>query len=269
MGYGIELVAGNYAATATTGAQSYTAANGQSFTVRAANGASPINLEGFWTISKDAGYTRVRSPRLHDDVVGIESEHYVNNASPLLLENFTQPIYSQDTLIWEDYFTTAPTASNVQQLGYLAYYQDLPGVAGNYITWAECQSQIKSFMGVYVTPASSATVGNWGTGVALNSSQDFFKANSRYALIGYQTPSAFTAFSLLGSDLGNLQFGGPGSTDPKITRNWFPYLEMTSGLPSIPVINSQNKASTLVQVFSNVASTTYPISLIFAYLGNA
>jgi hypothetical protein len=44
-------------------------------------------------------------------------------------------------------------------------------------------------------------------------------------------------------------------------------METESGRPSIPVINSQNKASTLIQVASETASTAYPISLLFAYLG--
>lgn len=267
MGLAVETVVGSLVSVATATAQPYTPGNGQSFNVRATNGQTVAWLEAMWTKSLDAGYTRVRSPRLHDDVIGIEAQHFVGNASPLLSEYFEQELYSQDSLIVEDFFTAAPTVNDVQQIGLQVYYDDLPGVAGNYMTWAQISPMIKSYMGVYVNPSSSATVGQWGVGVALNSSQDVFKANSYYALIGYETPTLFTAFSVLGSDLGNLQVGGPGSIDPKITRQWFPYMEVESGKPSIPVINSQNKQSTLVQVFNSVASTAYPISLIFAYLG--
>lgn len=267
MGAAIETVVGSYAAAATTGAQAYTAGNGQSFQVRATNGSTMAHLETVWNQAQDAGYTRIRSPRLHDDVIGIESQHFIGNLSPLLMENFTQVLYSQDSLIVEDYWVAAPTAAHVQQIGMQVYYDDLPGVAGNFMTWAQVAPMIQSYMGVYCLPSSNATVGQWGVGVALNASQDVFKANSLYALIGYETPTAFTAFSILGSDLGNLQVGGPGSIDPKITRNWFPQQEVASGYPSIPVINSQNKQSTLVQVFDKVASTSYPISLLFAYLG--
>lgn len=269
MGQAIETVVGSLVAVATATAQPYTAGNGQSFQVRATNGTTEAHLEALWTKSLDAGYTRIRSPRLHDDVIGIEAEHYIGNASPLLCEYFSTLLYSQDILIVEDFFTAAPTVNDVQQIGFQVYYDDLPGVAGNYQSWAQVQPQIQSYMGVYTLPISNATVGQWGVGVALNSSQDVFKANSSYALIGYHTPTLFTAWSILGSDLGNLQVGGPGSIDPKITRNWFPYMEMESGRPSIPVINSQNKQSTLVQVFHSVASTTLPLSLIFAYLGTA
>ena len=269
MGLAVETVVGSYAATATTGAQAYTAGNGQTFQVRATNGTSRASLESIWTKSADAGYTRIRSPRLHDDVNGIEVEHFVNNTSPLANEYFSNALYSQDTLIVEDYFTTAPTVNDVQQIGMTIYYDDLPGVAGNYMSWAQVHSLAQSYMGVYVNPSSAATVGQWGVGVALNSSQDVFKANSLYALIGYITPSQFTAWSILGSDLGNLQVGGPGSTDPLITRHYFPWMEECTGRPSIPVINSQNKSATLVQVFDTVASTARPISLLFAYLGTA
>jgi hypothetical protein len=267
MGLAVETVVGSYAAAAATGAQAYTPGNGQSFQVRATNGTTVAWLEAMWTKSLDAGYTRIRSPRLHDDVIGIEAQHYIGNASPLMSEYFEQELYSQDTLIVEDFFTAAPTVNDVQQIGFQVYYDDLPGVAGNYMTWAQIQPQIKHYMGCYVLPVSNATVGQWGVGVALNSSQDVFKANSWYALIGFITPTLFTAWSILGSDLGNLQVGGPGSVDPIITRRWFPYMEMESGKPSIPVINSQNKQSTLVQVFHSAASVTLPIQLLFAYLG--
>jgi hypothetical protein len=266
MGYGIETVCGYYTATATTGAQAYTAASTQSFNVRATAPNTVATLETVWTSSADAGYTRIRSPRLHDDVVGIEFQHYVTNTSPVANEYFSQTLYSQDSLIVEDYFTTAP-GTNKQTVGFNVYYNDLPGVAGNYMSWAQVQSRIQSYMGVYVLPQSAATFGNYGTGVALNSSQDFFKANSLYALVGYNTPNNFTAFTILGPDLGNLQVGGPGCTDPLVTNRWFAFQDHATGMPSIPVINSQNKSSTLVQIFDTSVSTTKPLQLLFAYLG--
>jgi hypothetical protein len=263
----IETVIGYLSNAATAGAQAMTPGLNQSFNVRATNGQTVAWLEAAWASFQDPGYFRVRSPRLHDDVNGIEMQALSTNVSPLLSEYFAQELYSQDALIVEAFFTTVPTATHASFGGMQIYYDDLPGVSGNYMTWAQVQPMIKSYMGVYVSPTSSATLGNWGAGVALNSSQDVFKANGAYALIGYQTPTLFSAWSILGSDLGNLQVGGPGSIDPLITRRWFPYMDAESGKPSIPVINSQNKASTLVQVASETASTAYPISLIFAYLG--
>ena len=210
MGYAIETVIGYLSNAASTGAQAMTAGASQSFNVRATNGTSLAHLESIWATFQDPGYARIRSPRFHDDVNGIEIQAVSTNVSPLANEGFGQPLYSQDSLIVEGYFTAAPTATHYSGIGMNVVYDDLPGVSANFKTWAEVAPMIQSFMGVYVNPSSSATIGQWGNGVALNSSQDVFKANGQYALIGYSTPTAFTAFSILGSDLGNLQVGGPG-----------------------------------------------------------
>lgn len=272
MGYAIETIPGSYTAAASTGAQAYTAGTAQSFQIRALAANSQARIHALWTQSQDAGYTRIRSPRMHDDVVGMQSAHFVNNASPLLLDSIEQEVYSQDTLIVEDYFTAAP-GTNVQQMAFQVYYDDVPGLAGNFWTWAQVSAAMQAapvpnqYLGVYTLPVPAGTVGAWGTGVALNSSQDVFKANSWYALLGYTCPTRVTAWSILGTDLGNLYVGGPGSVDPIITRNWFKRMEEFTGRPSIPVINSQNKGATLVQVFDITTATAKPINLIFAYLG--
>ena len=266
MPYGIETVGLNYTATATTGAQPYTAQVGQSLNVRALGAGSNATIEALWTHSSAAGQTRIRSPRLHDDVVGTGGFHYLNNASPILNEYYAQTVYSQDTLIAEDYWVVAPGAV-AQQAAFNVYYDDLPGVSANIKSWAEVAPLIQSYFTVYVAPISAGAITSWGAGVAINSSQDVFKANSWYALIGYNTNVIFTAMSILGTDLGNLQYGGPGSVDPLITNRWFPFMENTSGKPSIPVINSQNKGATLVQVMDTTLTTTFYVGLIFAYLG--
>lgn len=278
MGQAIETVLGIVTSTAATGAQAMTAASGQSFTVRATNGTTTAYLGAVWgniiagddTHGSGGGASiRIRSPRLHDDVVGIQTAVTSANTNPTILGDFLQTLYSQDTLTFEYYFGTAAGGTNVDTACMQIYYDDLPGVAGNYQTWAQVQPQIQSYMGVMVVPESSGTAGQWGAGVALNSFQDVFKANGLYACLGYITPTVVTAWSIQGSDVGNLQVGGPGSIDPYITRRWFCLLEKETGKASIPVINSQNKASTNVFVANSATSTFYPMTLLFAYCGQA
>src|SRR5271167_2966640 len=138
MGYGIETVAGQYTAAASTGAQAYTPAVGQTFQVRALQPNSAATIEALWTKSSATGYTRLRSPRMHDDVVGIQVAHYITNASPLLLEMFAQEVFSQDILIVEDFWRVAPAAVP-QQIAFQVYYDDIPGISANFKTWAEVQ----------------------------------------------------------------------------------------------------------------------------------
>jgi hypothetical protein len=272
MGYAIETVAGSYTAAAATGVQAYTAVTGQSFQVRALAPNANAWLETLWTHSSATGYTRIRSPRMHDDVVGLQFAHYTNNMSPLGMECLSQELFSQDILIVEDNWRVAPAAV-AQQIAFNLYYDDIAGINANFWTWAQVQTAARAapvpnqYLGVQVNPISGGAITAWGAGVALNSVQDVMKANSYYAVIGYETNVAFTALSLIGTDLGNLQVGGPGSVDPVITRQWFPLQEVTTGRPSIPVINSQNKVSTLVQVIDTTLTTTFDVSLILLYLG--
>src|SRR5271154_1605672 len=196
MGLGIETVVGYADLAAATGAQALTPLSPQSFNVRATNGTTKAHMEAIWTdgATGDVGFFRIRSPRLHDDVNGIEVGISIGDPSPVLLEGFTQDLFSQDSLTVESYYLSAPTVDDAFFGAFQVYYDDLPGVAGNYQSWAQVMPQIQSYMGVIVAPASGAALGSWGAGVALNSTQDVFKANGAYALLGYTTPTEFPAW---------------------------------------------------------------------------
>ncbi|MGH7748060.1 MAG: hypothetical protein ACREQ5_25375 [Candidatus Dormibacteria bacterium] len=212
------------------------------------------------------GSLRIRSPRMHDDVNGIRVLSETDPLSSSLSSYFDQTVYSQDTLTVEAVFTVAPAITDVS-IGLMTFfYDDLPGVAGNYRSWAEVGPNVVDYLVVPVTPTGSATLGDWGAGVAINSTIDVFKANTLYALLGYDCPVAFGGVSVAGVDVGNLQIGGPGSTLSSTTRDYFCRLGESVGKPSIPIINSQNKATTLVAVCDDVASTAVTFSLIFAQL---
>lgn len=267
MGVGMEIVGFSCIDAAAATAQTMNPLNGQTATIRAtANGNAPVTLEGIATDFQDAGDFRIRSPRMHDDVNAIRIAAPAGVPQWGALEYFSQPLYSQDTLTVEAVFTVAPTVSHIS-LGYLnLYYQDVPGIAAVLRSTNEVLPNVVDILSIPVTPTSSATAGNWGAGVALNSSVDLFKANTLYALLGYVTPVAFGAWSLQGVDVGNLQLGAPGSTVARDTRNYFAAMSDEMGMPAIPVINSQNKASTLVNVSAIATATATEISLIFAQL---
>lgn len=267
MGVGMETVGFSLVDAATATAQLMAPLNGQTATIRAtANGNAPVTLEGIATDFQDAGDFRIRSPRMHDDVNAIRVAAPAGVPQWAALEYFSQPLYSQDTLTVEAVFTAAPTVNHIS-LGYLTlYYQDVPGIAAVLRSTNEVLPNVVDILTIPISPTSSATAGNWGAGVALNSSVDVFKANTLYALLGYVCPVAFGAWSIQGVDVGNLQVGAPGSTVTRDTRNYFAATSDEMGMPAIPVINSQNKASTLVNVSAIATATVTEISLIFAQL---
>lgn len=267
MGVGRESVLAYLSDANSATAQAMTAGTGQSFTVRAA--ASPsggVVLESVHADFQDAGDFRVRSPRMHDDVNGVRVAAPSRPSGPVLDEYFQQTLFSQDTLTVEAVFTSAPTATHISNALLHVFYDDLPGVAGNYRSSAEVMPNVVDYLVVPVSPTSGATAGNWGGGVAINSSVDVFKANTLYALLGFVAPVAFSAWSIQGVDLGNLMFGAGGYVQVKDSRSHFATLSDTTGKPSIPVINSQNKATTLVFAADRTASTAYELSLVFAQL---
>jgi hypothetical protein len=267
MGQGVETVLGFLSNAASTGAQAMTAGSGQTFTIRAtANGSAPVTLEALFTDFQDAGDARVRSPRMHDDVNGIRVAAPAGVAEVGLNEGFQNPLYSQDTLTVEGYFTSAPTAGHISIIGMQVYYNDVPGIAANNRSWAEVLPNIVQYLVVPVSPTGSTTAGQWGTGVAINSTVDVFKANTLYALIGYVTTAVNGLWAIQGVDTGNLLVGGPMGNSIIDQRRFFVWMDQVSGKPSIPVINSQNKATTLVQCAGQAASATPEISLCFAQL---
>ncbi|HLI74289.1 MAG TPA: hypothetical protein VKU86_10465 [Acidimicrobiales bacterium] len=273
MGYGIELVQGHLSDAASTGAQALTAGNQQSFTVRAtAGGSAAVCLEAVIASFQAAGDLRIRSPRMHDDVNAVRLQATAGVPTVVAAEGFRQRLYSQDTPTVEAVFTTAPTAAEISIAGLLNYYDDVPGIAAVYKTWAELAPSIVDYLAVPVSPTSGATAGDWGTGVALNSTVDVFKANTLYALVGCIAQGAAAAnglWAIQGVDTGNLLVGGAINNSPTDQRRWFWWLEQVTGKPSIPVVNSQNKASTLAFAATQTASTAVELSLLFAQLSTA
>lgn len=265
MGQGIELVAASLSDAAATGAQAMTAANQQSFNVRAtAGGSAGVSLEALITSFQDVGSLRVRSPRLHDDVNGIRIAAKAGATDVVANEAFSQRLYSQDALTVEAFFDVAPTAAHLSVAGLLVYYDDIPGINANLKTWAEIEPNVEDYLVVPVNPTNGTA--NWGAGVAINAVVDVFKANKLYALLGVHAQAGRGLWSILGVDVGNLFMGGPFGTTNIDERRWFRYMEQETGKPSIPVINSQNKGATTVQTISDTAAAASNLSLIFAQL---
>ena len=239
----------------------------QSLAIRSSNGSPSAYIFGIWAQMAIAADLAIFSPRMHDDVHGIQLRVQVSKSDPLFPYATDQAMYSQDTPTVQSTFGSAPANTVAEQAGYNVWYDDLPGVASNLMTWEQVEPQIISFYGAKVSCVSSATAGAYGAGSAINSVYDNFKANQRYALLGYNLNVACGNVAIQGSDTGNLLVGGPGSIASIETRRLFIDYSNYTGRPCIPVINSANKSSTNVFVSHTTASTTVIVDLIFAYLG--
>jgi len=212
------------------------------------SGTTRARLLSMWGYTQVIGSARLRSPRMHDNVRGIQLQTTTKVADPLVWgSEFLQPLYAQDTLIGE---VTAPTdaAGNFEYLAALIYYENLPGVAASLISPAQVRKLGLHYLGQICT--ITAGVGGGYTGSqAINITADNFIANQWYALIGATTDTACVAIRVQGVDIGNLGVLIPGCVNtPSQGSRWFTFLSEWYGLPLVPCFNSANKSGIFVSV---------------------
>jgi len=280
MGAALETVTG-YQSPATTTAGTYTtftANTGVSFTIRATPTDQAGNMLGVFTSFGAAGYAQIKSARMHDQTIGTTYAVAANTAFPqvntVTPDDYDEPIWNTDVLTVQSTTVASQTASTSYLVGLQMYYPSLGGINQNMMTWAQVQSYINpaNKTGLHYTswvrPASSGTAGLLGTGVAINATNDQFKANHSYALLGYLAPTSVGAVLFQGTDTGNLYLGGPGSADPVQTRSFFVDQSLKQNLPLVPIIQANNKGNTFVYIADPATtSTTFTIGLTWLDLG--
>lgn len=256
------------AVTTAAGYGTWTAASGftgQSGTVRNTALGSKISLEAMWTDGPQATGFRVRSPRLHDNVRGIEMDAPASTPlNALGLRPFT-PLVAQDLLIVE----ASGAAADATGVYLHISYASLPGSDGNYATWAQVYPRMVDIMTQPYYPSAVATANNWSAGAALNSAADLMKANTWYAWLGAVSSVQGGALAIQGPDTGGLKVGMPLSSNALETREWFAWMDEFGEEPGIPIINSANKAGTFIYLGYEAATFTGNIDLLFAELSGS
>lgn len=261
MGIGIETIGFQ---TLNPGAvfTAATAATGDSLAVRSFAPTDTATIECIAVRQGTAGAVRVRSPRLHDVANGLRFNVTANDPIAVTPDWMSQLLEPQDTLIVEQTGGGAET-----EVGALwIYYNNLAGSQARIYRWEEIKPRIVNYAGVFVNPTSSATIGAWGPGRALNADVDNLKANVDYALLGVDVDTSVTCVSIKGIDTGNLRIGVPGSTNRTETRDWFIRNSTRDNMPWIPVFNAANKGGILVDILTNAASVSVNCNFLFAEL---
>lgn len=265
MGRGMQLVTGfNTAPGATLTALGM--ASGDSLTIRATKAPETmIRLLTCWTDSQAAGILQITSPKLHDASRGIRVGTTISDTSPLL------PLEQQQRLFQTDVLTAllsgSATAGDIETACMLVQYDDISGIEARLITPAEVEKRrVHTF--TTENTLSLGTTGGYSGEEAINAEADFWKANTDYALLGYLTTVECAAIGWRGSDTGNLRVGGPGNeTLRHVTAEWFIRLSMLTGLPCIPVFNSNNRGSILIDGVQDENGADPLVTSIWAQLG--
>lgn len=263
MGKGMQVVSGFVTAPSTT-YTAWTMGSGDSLSVRNCPEGAKIHLITMWADNQAAGFLRVRSALLHDNVVGMTAGIVAAQVYPITPCNSGQLLKPQDLLIVEQ--TGSATGGDIESGSLLVYYENLPGADARLASWAQIQNRIESYM--YVTNTlASGTAGGYSGEEAINAEVDQWKANRDYALLGYLNGAQACTIGWRGPDTSNLRVGGPGlETNRNLTRNWFADLSNYTGLATIPIINAANKAATLIDCTQDENGADPIVTSIFALL---
>lgn len=258
-----EVVAGrvtNPGATITA----LTANTGNTFTVRDFPESATAYIEEVWAQQATAGEVRLTSPRLHDNVQGLRFQSIAAQIRSFLGDEARQRVYANDVIT----YALSGGGAEVDSSAMIVQYSDLSGITQNLQTWDAVAPRIVDYMGHVVQVTGPTVAGDWSAGNALNSFSAQQKADNTYALLGYLCATAELAIGVAGADTGNLRVGGPGTTDPLETRNWFVRLSRNTGQPYIPILKANNFASSTLAVARNTTGGTDNVTLLFARLSS-
>lgn len=264
MGLAIDtvLVDVHNALTTAVGLTAATVTNsGDSLGVRSfSNGYA--RLESIFVQGSGAQQARITSPRLHDNVTGLTLNSAETPSEFNFPKDIGQPLYSSDTLAVQ--LSAAASSDTVAAL--LNYYSDIEGINANFLTWEQVKARIVNLKTVPVAVTNSATPGTW-TDTVITTTDNQYKADYSYALLGFETAAALTCMGLKGPATGNLRVCAPGSTETLEITSYFIEMGLRQGTPHIPVFKANDRANTFLSTASNAASTATTVTMILAQLG--
>ena len=261
MGKALQVVTGHVTNPSTT-FTALTAASGDSFTVPNFTPGSAGRFLTEWTQAATGGEIQVRSPKLHDNVHGIRLLSLAALPEPIMGREQVQRLYPQDNLTVE----MTGGAAEVDMATLLLQFDDLPGADARLVDWSSISPRIVNLVGILTTHAVGATAGEYSGSVAINADDDRLQANTDYAILGYLTDTTVCTVGYTGPDFANLRVGGPGQSNPKVTRDWFREIASEHMLPLIPVFNSANKGVTTVDIATTATSGTVNVTTLMAQL---
>jgi hypothetical protein len=239
----------------------FTPASGDSLINRFFAGAATASLITFDRESDHAGYYRLRSPSMYDNVKGIHITEAAGQGIFSLQAAAVQPLLSQDTLILEGTGST----DGYDLVTLTRYYSNFAGSAMQLYSWGTIEPLIVNLYEVEIVTTSSATPTAW-TDTVITTTENLLKANTDHAVIGYTCDVALGCIALKGSDTSSFRYGGPGIVNSPFTPNYFMRIGMKAGLPAIPVFNSANVNNTFVSTIDTGISTQSNVTLHIAQL---
>jgi len=260
----LELITSSTTAAGTSGAAA-TALTGDSLTIK--NSKSRARIVAAWNQNQSDGFVQVVKPSGHDTTRGwrqvVDSANIMNLfAAGICLNAEPQELLSVT-------IAGSPTAGDVELSCLQVLYDDLPGVSGRFIDWAELLKRAE-FDKINTIQATLAGAAAGYTGEELiTSDSNLLQANRDYAVLGITTNIPCAAVYIYGPDTAYQKCAVPGGvSEADYGRDWFCSMSRAFGEPLIPVINSGNKASTYFGFVQNENNVSPQISMTLALLSS-
>lgn len=234
-----------------------TAATGDTLTVE--NGKGAVRILALWAQLQAAGFVQVNSASAHDTTRGWRARVGAGNITPENPLGFDWQVRPQELLSVT--IGEAAVAGDIASVCALMQYDDLPGVQGRYMGFAEVAKKVARLTTIDATITAGAGGGYTGEEL-ITAESDLLRANSDYAILGMTSSVPCAAITLRGPDFGNVRIGVPGDiADHDVNSQFFAMLSRAYGLPAIPIFNSGNRAQTFVGVVQNENAAAVPVTI--------
>jgi hypothetical protein len=249
---------------AAPAADNVTIATGDSKTVRNFAPTAKARLDYLCRQGASAGFIGVKSPRFHDVSRGLQ---YILSETPstvLMPRETGQPVYGADIM----QITISGGAAEVDGGALGIYYTDMPGVSAILKSPGDVLPNVVNLKACEVDCAVSAVANAW-VDTAINATENLLKANTYYAVLGFETDTACVAAGVKGPETGNLRICGPGAISGFLLNDYFTEMSLRHGVPYIPVFNANNRANFFVSINTIAVAGTIKVTLNLAELAGS
>ena len=257
----IESLAG-FATTPGATLTGITMATGDVSTLRNAPAPARVLLISAVRGGATAADALIMSANMHDDVKGV---HFFAKSAiePMAaLERVPEQMVSGDALTLQ----VAGGAAETDALSLSLYYDNVNQGGARLASPGDIQGLIKHVKALELDLTTTATGSAWKD-VAINTTEDQFKANHDYALLGFLCDHDVMMLGIKGSDTGNVRNAVSGQVSLHDRSEAYVERSLRTGLPCIPIFNANNKASVLICAYDFGGATAVKVSPIIADLG--
>lgn len=262
MGIALDTILASAVNPGAGGAAAVTTPSGDSLGIRSFAKTDTAYLDALTRMGTTAAFAQVASPLMHDPVTGIRITPGESPSMFALPGMNGQDLSPQDVLT----ATIAGGATETDVMALHLWYSNLP-TSGRFHNWGDIEGNIANIKTQRVAVTSSATIGAWSD-TLIGTTENLLKANTDYAVVGYETNTALAVVGLRSQDTGGLRACGAGSISEFPTTQYFRYMAEKTGRPYVPVFNAANVNNTFVSVAAATASVAAVVTLILAQLTN-